>query len=303
MVAKTIEWQRQEESWTGETMSPQKTNIGRVRRLCSVLLAFVAVLSLAPMLPAQQATLRVSVFNEKTGEPVTNLTAANFVVLDDKTPLTVQSAEYKTSTLDIMLLVDTSLAGEMVRPLGAAFIAALEEKDQMAVVSYHSSADLMQDFTSSKQLLLGALAQVEYGNSPRVLDALFATLDGGFERSTARRAIILLSAGVEGNSRVPEAEIHRLTRARRASIYPVFVMGVERGMFRRLAEQSGGAYFAARKLKLDPRPLAQRVYSAARGQYEVVVSGVYSLGSRVEVEVAGLPKTDGRVRATALVLE
>jgi hypothetical protein len=280
------------------------SNTNDYKRAIAPLAALVLLLMAAPgWLAAQQATLLVRVFNEKTGEPLTNLTAANFVVADDKTPLTVESAAYKTSTLDIMLLVDTSLVGEMVRPLGAAFIAALEEKDQMAVVSYHSSADLMQDFTSSKQLLLGALSQVEYGNSPRVLDALFATLDGGFERSTARRAIILLSAGVEGNSRVPEAEIHRLTRARRASIYPVFVMGVERGMFRRLAEQSGGAYFAARKLKLDPRPLAQRVYSAARGQFEVVVSGVYSLGSRVEVNVIGLPKTDGKVRATALVLE
>jgi von Willebrand factor type A domain len=255
------------------------------------------------VLPAQQAKLLVTVFNEKTGEPLTNLTAANFAVTDDKTPLTVVSATYQTGTLDIMLLVDTSLVGEMVRPLGAAFIAALEEKDQMAIVSYHSSADLIQDFTSSKQSLQSALAEVEYGNNPRVLDALFATLDGGFENSTARRVIILLSAGVEGNSRVPEAEIHRLTRARRVSIYPIFVIGAERGMFQRLADRSGGAFFAARKLKLDPRPLAARVYSVARGQYEVAVSGVYTLGNRVEVTLQGLPNTEGRVRATALVVE
>jgi hypothetical protein len=262
-----------------------------------------ALLCAAGSLPAQQVKLLVTVFNEKTGEPLTNLTAANFLVSDDKTPLTVVSAKYQTGTLDIMLLVDTSLVGEMVRPLGAAFISALEDKDQMAIVSYHSSADLVQDFTSSKQALQRALAQVEYGNNPRVLDALFASLDGGFENSTTRRVIILLSAGVEGNSRVPEAEVHRLTRARRVSIYPVFVIGAERGMFQRLADQSGGAYFAARKLKLDPRPLAARVYSVARGQYEIEVSGVYTLGNRVEVAVQGLPKTDGRIRASALVAE
>ena len=136
-----------------------------------------------------------------------------------------------------------------------------------------------------------------------MLDALFATLDGGFENSTARRVVILLSAGVEGNSRTPEGEIHRLTRAKHVSLYPVFVIGAERGMFQRLADQSGGAFFAARKLKLDPRPLAERVYSVARGQYELEVSGVYTLGNRVEVMVQGLPKTDGKIRATALVVE
>jgi hypothetical protein len=276
----------------------------RLRAVVPRALALVALAALvSAALPAQQAKLLVTVFNQKTGEPLTGLKAENFVVTDDKTPLTVVSATYQTGPLDIMLLVDTSLVGEMVRPLGMAFIAALEEKDQMAIVSYHSSADLIQDFTSSKQSLQGALAKVEYGNNPRVLDALFATLDGGFETSSARRTVILLSAGVEGNSRVPEGEVHRLTRAKRVSLYPVFVIGAERGMFERLADQSGGAFFAARKLKLDPRPLAARVYSVARGQYDVEVSGVYTLGNRVEVTIQGLPKTDGKIRATALVVE
>lgn len=273
-----------------------------LRRLSIASLAALFFLG-AGALAAQQSTLFVTVFNEKTGEPITDLTAANFVVTDDNTKLAVQSAEYETSTLDIMLLVDTSLVGEMVRPLGGAFIASLQEKDQMAIVSYDSSAELIQDFTASKQLLQEALTEFRYGNNPRVLDALFATLDGGFQNSTARRVIVLLSAGVEGNSRMAEAEVHRLTRARRVSVYPVFATGADRGMFRRLAEQSGGAYFAARKLKLDPRPLADRVYSVLRGQYELKVTGVYSFGSRVKVDVEGLPQTDGKIRATALALE
>jgi hypothetical protein len=166
---------------------------GPAGRAVARLPLFLGLLVMAAgTLAAQQAKLLVTVFNEKTGEPLTNLTAANFGVTDDKTPLTVVSAKYQTGTLDIMLLVDTSLVGEMVRPLGGAFIAALEEKDQMAIVAYHSSADLIQDFTSSKQLLQGALSKVDYGNNPRVLDALFATLDGGFENSTARRVINLL---------------------------------------------------------------------------------------------------------------
>jgi hypothetical protein len=281
------------------TTAAERLRAAAARAATLCVLAALASAGLA----AQQAKLLVTVFNQKTGEPLTDLKAENFLVTDDKTPLAVVSATYQTGTLDIMLLVDTSLVGEMVRPLGMAFIAALEEKDQMAIVSYHSSADLIQDFTSSKQLLQGALAKVQYGNNPRVLDALFATMDSGFETSSARRAVILLSAGVEGNSRVPEGEIHRLTRAKRVSIYPVFVIGAERGMFERLADRSGGAFFAARKLKLDPRPLAQRVYSVARGQYELEVSGVYTLGNQVEVTMQGLPKTEGKIRATALVVE
>ena len=49
-----------------------------------------------------------------------------------------------------MLLLDTSLVGGMVQPVAENLIAQIQPKEQMAVVSFHSSADLIQDFTSSQ---------------------------------------------------------------------------------------------------------------------------------------------------------
>ncbi len=265
-------------------------------------LACLLSLATAP-LSGQQAKLRVTVFDQKTGEPIKDLTAANFSVVDGKTPLQVHSAEYIESLLDVMVLIDTSLVGEMVRPLGEAFVDGLGEKEQMAIIAYHDSAELIQDFTASKQSLHRALAQVRYGNNPRVLDALYAAMDEGFQHAAGRRVIVLLSAGVEGFSRVAEAEVVQLARRRGVSIYPVFVIGAERGMFRRLAERSGGAFFGARKLKLNPRPLSELVYSVLRGRYELEVSGVFTLGDRVQVEIQGLPKSKRKIWASALPLE
>ena len=264
-------------------------------------LAALVITSLC--LPAQQAKLRVTVFDPKTGEPAKDLRAENFSVVDDKTQLRVERAEYKESLLDVMVLVDTSLVGEAVRPLGEAFIQGLGEKEQMAVVAYHESAELIQDFTSSKQLLQRSLAQVQYGNNPRVLDALYAVMDSGFENTAGRRVIIVLSAGLEGNSRVPEAEIFQLARLKGVSIYPVFVVGAERWLFRRLAERTGGAFFGARNLELSPKALCELVYSVVRGQYELDVSGVHTLGNKVEVKVTALPKSRQKVWASALPLD
>ena len=265
--------------------------------------AYLAVLLSTAPVAAQDAKLFVTVFDEKTDEPIKDLEARNFQIIDGKTRLTIDGAAFKEELADIMLLIDTSLVGEMVRPLAAAFVEEMGDEEQMAIVSYHNSADLIQDFTTSRKLLHGALEQVEYGNSPRVLDALFAAIDGGFEYSRARRVIVLLSAGVEGRSRVSEAEIIQLARERGVSIYPVYVMGVEKGMFRRLAGGTGGAYFAARRLKLKPAELSRRVYSVMRGYYEIGVSGVYSLGDRIKVEVVGLGKSKRKIRATSLARE
>ena len=253
---------------------------------------------------AQQIKLLVTVIDEKTGRPIENLQASNFLVIDDKTPLRVESAEYQKHLLDVMVLLDTSALGEVVRPLGVSFIDGLGEKEQMAIVAYHDSADLVQDFTSSKELLRNSMRQLRYGNNPRAMDGLFAALDGGFDVSSAgRRVIVLLTAGVEGRSRVALAEVLGLAREKRVSIYPVYVRGTDRGLFRRLAHRTGGADFGARRLKLKPKELSGIVYSVLRGSYTLEVSGVYTLGERLEIGIQELSKSNIKPWASALALE
>ncbi|MDA1315203.1 MAG: VWA domain-containing protein [Acidobacteria bacterium] len=263
----------------------------------------VAFLLFASATNGQEVKLITTVVDQKTGEPVTDLDARSFSVVDGKTPLRVDEAVFKTTSIDVMLLIDSSLVGEMVGPLAGAFVNELGDKEQMAIVSYHDSADLIQDFTSSKQLLFQSLEQINYGNNPRVLDALYAAIEGGFKSSSGRRIAVVLSAGVEGNSRVTEAEVLRLARQRAVSIFPVYVLGVERGMFRRLSDNSGGADFASRKLKLKPAELSKLVFSVLRGHYELLVSGVSRTGERVEVKIQEGPKAGRKLRASALPLE
>ena len=279
-------------------MSKRRSLVTRKRLL---LTGFLLVT--APWLGAQQTKMLVTVFDEKTGESIRDLSTQNFLVVDDKTTLRVASADYVEGLVDAMVLVDTSWVGEVVRSLAAAFVEGLGEKEQMALVAYHSSADLIQDFTSSKQLLFNALRQVRYGNQPRVLDALYAALDGGFQNTAGRRVVVLLSAGIESRSRSSLAEVLELARQRNVSIFAVYVTGADKGLFRRLALNSGGAFFGVRKLKLQPKPLTELVYSLLRSHYVLELHGVYRLGDRVEVTIQGLPKSKRKIWAATLPLE
>ncbi|MEZ5361956.1 MAG: hypothetical protein R2748_06310 [Bryobacterales bacterium] len=162
------------------------------------LLAF-ALLALPSF--AQQARLAVSAFDEKTGEPIANLTTANFVVKDGDTQLRVDAVEHPQEVLDLMLVVDTSMVGQAIRPLVMPMIDTAAEDDQTALVGYDQSATLLQDFTSSKDLLRKGMLGARYGGNPRGIDALFAVLDGGFDFASGRRVAVLLSAGAEGSSR------------------------------------------------------------------------------------------------------
>src|SRR5262249_45932537 len=153
---------------------------------------------------------------------------------------------------------------------------------QMALVAFHSSADLIQEFTSSKQLLNRALSQVKYGNSPHVLDAVYAAVDGGFESSTFRRAILLLTAGGEGYSRMEEKDVIRLARKNGVSIYPVYVKCNEKWMMENLARQTGGASFNLRSMKKsNSGPPGPPIFEVLRSYYTLTLSGNLSLGEKL----------------------
>jgi VWFA-related protein len=253
-------------------------------RKCQLVVCLLGALLLQPVRASTKVL--VTVVEQKSGRPVTGLKAEYFTVLDDKTPRQVESAEYTNAVLDVVLLLDTSLVGPMVEPVAEDLIAQLQPKEQMAVVSFHSSADLIQDFTSSQDLLRRAVRQVKYGNTPHVRDGLYATVEGGFQSSTFRRVILLATAGLEGSSRVRESEVVHLARRNGVSIFVVYVVGYEKSMFEMLARQTGGASFSLKDMrKTSVEPPGPRIFDVLRAHYTLTLAGDRSLGEKVKVEI------------------
>ena len=255
-------------------------------------------LSLTPPL-VSEVNLLVTVVEQKTAKPVSDLKAEDFTVTDSDSPRRVQHAQYGTSPVDVMLLVDSGLRGQAVQGAAADLIGQLRDKEQMALVAYHSAADLVQDFTSSKAALTRALGSIKYGNDPRALDGIFAAIDGGFEHAVYRKVILLLTTGFEGSSRTSERSVVKLARKNGVSIYVLYLTGRERGLFESLARQTGGVPMNMRDLGNAAKSPAERVFEAMRGTYSVTLAGNLSVGEKLKIEV----KRAGKYFVSALPVD
>ena len=260
-----------------------------------------SIAALACLMPLCAANrISVTVVDARSGKPALGLKAEDFTVFEDKLVRKVDSAEFSSDILDVMFLLDTSLVGETVRPLAIDFVGQLKPKEEMSIVGFHSSADLIQDFTSSRKLLERAIDSVTYGNQPRVLDALFAAVDTGMKHATFRRVALLLTTGYEGDSRMTERDVAQLARKTGVSIYPVYATGRERSLFDRLARRTGGAVFNLRDMRKEAGgPIGQRIFEVMRGHYTLTVPGNLALSEKLRVEVS----RPGKWFASALPME
>lgn len=189
----------------------------------------------------------VTVLDPLTGLRLPGLGADDFVVSGS-----IESVRVADRPVAVLLLVDSSAAGEVVRTTAERLIWELAAGDRMALMTFSREAALARAFTTDKRALREALAGVSYGGDPRMLDGLATALGSGFPAGDFRRVIVLLTAGIEGPSRTPESAVIRAAREKGIAIYPVYLHGSGRWVFPEIARETGGAAFWLRETASIP---------------------------------------------------
>jgi hypothetical protein len=250
-----------------------------------------------PLMAANR--LSVTVVDAKTGKLATGLTAEDFTLYEDKLARKADQCVFASDYVDVMLLIDTSLTGDAVRPLADALVAQLKPKERISIVGLQSGIDLIQDFTADRKRITRGLDSVTYGTKPHLIDALYEAIDTGFKTATARRVVLLLTSAYEGDSRMEQHALYQLARTKAVSVYPVYVTGKERGIFERIAQRTGGAIFSLKEMKKQSNEeTAATIFEAMRGHYTITVPGNLELGEKLRVEIG----RQGKWFASALPL-
>jgi VWFA-related protein len=161
---------------------------------------------------------------DKKNQIVSNLTKDDFQVDEDGRPQTITYfAREKDLPLNVGLLVDTSMSQRRVlgdeRTASATFVdhaLRTDMKDQAFLIHFDREVELLQDLTPSQKKLDDALKLLEtpelerasdggdrgyHGGGTLLYDAVFLASDELMQKQQGRKALIVLSDGVDRGSK------------------------------------------------------------------------------------------------------
>lgn len=200
-----------------------------------------------PQQPSQQQptiSVQVNVVNvlatvrDKHGAIVPNLGKDDFELQEDGRPQTISYFTRETDLpLSLGLLVDTSESQRRVldqeRNASHSFIDDMlrEDRDKAFVIHFDREVELLQDLTSSRQKLEAALDLVaapqlvrdsgggrgsrqHYGGGTLLYDAIYLASEEVIKKQQGRKALIVLSDGVDHGSK--ETLVDAIRTAQRA---------------------------------------------------------------------------------------
>ncbi len=240
---------------------------------------------------------------DKKGRLINDLAKDAFIVEENGKRQEIKYfAQQSDLPLTIGLLIDTSVSQQRLigdeRRAGSQFFKQVlrHKKDLAYLVSFDVDVELLQDLTESKRLLADGLDKLQVqggggglhpgpvptqGRTPGTVlfDAVYLASDEMMRGQVGRKAIVLISDGVDYGSRIDRDEA--IEAAHRADVvvygvkyydagfyYRAGGFGGGGGVLKKLARETGGNVFEVSR----KRPLEQifdQIQQELRSQYSI----------------------------------
>jgi len=195
---------------------------------------------------------------DKAGEYVPGLRLSDFKVFEDGKEVparVISNFGVHESPFASVVLLDTSGSMESRLSLGRSaairFLDGLRPEDVAAVYKFDYKIEQVQDFSSGRDLAPMAFA-IKARGMTTLYDAIFEAVNALTARQEARKAIVVLSDGMDTYSKTSSSKALEAAMAIGASIYAVDMSATDASarntqsamVLKGFAEKSGGRFVA-----------------------------------------------------------
>jgi VWFA-related protein len=154
--------------------------------------------------------MNVGVVDDR-GRPITTLDRSSFTVYEDGVKQDISRFETSTAPFSVVMLLDMSGSTKSFRPnikiSASRFLDALAPDDRVAVVEFYSKINLLSNFSSDKRIAAQSIGLANGEGDTNLYKALDFALEKLAKERTRRKAIVVLTDGVDTDARNDDRKI------------------------------------------------------------------------------------------------
>ncbi len=224
---------------------------------------------------------------DQNNNPIFGLGKNDFTVYEDKVKQQIESVNREEIPVSFGIVIDTS--GSMrnrLQTITDASVALIKQKraeDEGFVVQFKAEPEIVQPFTQDESDLQSALEELYTSGPTALLDAIIHSSDYANKNGKQRRkAIVVISDGLEKNSAVKEKEVLAAIKENEVQLYMIGFLDKEeatnpfyksprqkaKDLLENLANDSGGRAFFPKDISEIPA-IAAQIAKGLRTQYVV----------------------------------
>ena len=139
------------------------------------------------------------------GRPITSLSKENFTIYEDGVKQSIARFEPTVAPFSVVLILDMSGSTigfrQTIQQSALRFIDALAADDRVAVVEFYDKVNLRNDFTNNRKIIADSITAANGRGKTQLYKALDFALEKLSREGKRRKAIIVLTDGVDTNLR------------------------------------------------------------------------------------------------------
>lgn len=142
---------------------------------------------------------------DRSGNPVKNLSKENFAIYEDGVRQDILKFEPTVTPFSVVMILDMSGSTlsfrQTIQQAAYRFVDALAPEDRIAVVEFYDKVNLLNDFTTDRRTVGHSIGAANGRGKTQLYKALNFSLDKLVREGNRRKAIIVLTDGVDTDAR------------------------------------------------------------------------------------------------------